>query len=135
MGEVYTPSVIVVDVRNGKVRATGENIDLPPEGQESALRSLETADVIVEVHEDGIFVKHGHDRHIVMILTTKSEAQMSAEKADRDLQYRVGDKPNDDLTKGDHPVEVKMNRVWDPEDPHYVKSGEPEKRGLRGGFD
>jgi hypothetical protein len=46
-----TSRVVVVDVRNGKVRADGANIDLPLEGQHSFLRSLETADVIVEVHE------------------------------------------------------------------------------------
>jgi hypothetical protein len=126
------PRVIIVDVRNGKVKADGMNIDLPPEGQESALRSIETADVLVEVHPDTIFVRSGADKGWVTMFTTKSEMQMNAEKAATELHARVGSKPIDDLEKGEHPVEVKMNRVWDKTDPGYVESGEPEKRGLKG---
>jgi len=126
------PRVIVADIRNGKVRADGMNIDLPDEGQQSMLRSLETADVIVEIHEDNVFVRTGYDKHIVLLMRTKSERQMNAEKAARELQHRVGDKPIDDLEKGEHPVKAKMNRVWDKTDPGYVESGEPVKGGLKG---
>jgi hypothetical protein len=125
------PRVIVIDERHGRVRADGSNIDLPPEGQESALRSLETADVIVEIHEDGVFVPTGFDKHIVLLLVTKSVLQMNAEKAETELAHRHAN-PVDDLAVGEHPVEVKMNRVWDKTDPGYVESGEPEKRGLKG---
>jgi hypothetical protein len=37
-----------------------------------------------------------------------------------------------DLEAGEHPVAVKMRRVWDKDDPGYVESGEPEQRGLKG---
>jgi hypothetical protein len=122
------PRVIIVDQRHGPVKADGSNINLPPEGQESALRSIETADVLVQVHEDGIYVKEGAMKGWVLLLATKSEPQMNAEKAARELQSRVGDKPIDDLEKGEHPVTAKFARVWDD----TVPSGEPVKGGLKG---
>lgn len=125
------PRVIVVDVRNGKVRADGSNIDLPPEGQESFLRSLEIADVIVEVHEDTLLVTTGFDKHIVLLGQTKSVLQMNTEKADRELKART-DNQVDDLEVGEHPVDAKMRRVWDKDAPGYVESGEPVKGGLKG---
>ena len=121
------PRVIVVDERNGRVRADGSNIDLPPEGQDSALRSLETADVVVEIHEDGMFVTTGYDKHIVLLLVTKSVHQLNAEKAEMELAHRHA-KPIDDLAVGEHPVDVKFARVWDGS----VPSGTPEERGLKG---
>jgi hypothetical protein len=123
--------VIVVDVRNGKVRADGANIDLPLEGQHSFLRSLETADVIVEVHEDTLLVTKGYDKHIVLLGQTKTVLAMNNEKAERDKDNRTN-YLYDDLKAGEHPVEVKMRRVWDKDDPGYVESGEPEERGLKG---
>jgi hypothetical protein len=122
-----TPRVVVVDVRNGKVRADGANIDLPPEGQESFLRSLETADVIVEVHEDTLLVTQGYDKHIVLLGQTKTVVAMNYEKADREKADRT-DNMHDDLEAGEHPVEVKFKRVWDGS----VPSGDPEQRGLKG---
>ena len=121
------PRVIVVDVRNGNVRADGTNINLPPEGQESALRSIETADVLVEVHADGIFVKQGAEKGWVTMFTTKSALQLNAEKADRELTARTG-KQVDDLAVGEHPVDKKFTRVWDGS----VPSGEPVEGGLKG---
>jgi hypothetical protein len=128
------PRVIIVDVRNGKVKADGTNIDLPPEGQESALHSIETADVLVEVHPDSIYVREGADKGWVTMVTTKSEAQQSAEKAERELAARhrgpevptgmTGDRPTFD----DDPVDQKFARVWDD----TVPSGEPVKGGLKG---
>ena len=90
------PRVIIVDVRNGQVRADGTNIDLPPEGQESALRSIELADVLVEIHPDTILVREGYDKGWVTMFTTKSALQMNAEKADRELDNRT-DGLRDDL--------------------------------------
>jgi hypothetical protein len=126
-----TPRVVVVDVRNGKVRADGANIDLPLEGQHSFLRSLETADVIVEVHEDTVLVTKGYDKRIVLLGQTKTVVAMNNEKAERDKDNRTN-YLYDDLKAGEHPVEVKMRRVWDKDDPGYVESGEPEERGLKG---
>jgi hypothetical protein len=123
-----TPTVIVADVRHGKVRADGTNIDLPPEGQESMLRSLELADVIVEIHEDNVLVTTGYDKHIVLLMRTKSALQLNAEKADRELEHRTGDKQADDLEKGDHPVTQKFARIWDGS----VPSGTPVEGGLKG---
>lgn len=127
--------VVVVDVRNGQVRADGVNIDLPSEGQESALRSLETADVVVEIHEDTMLVTQGYDKRIVLLLTTKSERQMSAEKADREKADRVaagGEETTgmvgDRATFPDDPVDQKFKRVWDGS----VPSGEPVEGGLKG---
>jgi hypothetical protein len=125
---VNPPRVIVADIRHGKVRADGTNIDLPEEGQQSMLRSLETADVIVEIHDDNVFVKTGYDKHIVLLMRTKSALQLNAEKADRELAHRTGDKQADDLEKGDHPVDQKFARIWDGS----VPSGTPVKGGLKG---
>jgi hypothetical protein len=122
-----TPTVIVADVRHGKVRADGTNIDLPPEGQESMLRSLELADVIVEIHEDNVLVTTGYDKHIVLLMRTKSALQLNAEKAERELEHRTGN-PTDDLAVGEHPVEQKFKRVWDGS----VPSGTPVEGGLKG---
>jgi hypothetical protein len=121
------PRVIIVDVRNGIVRADGTNIDLPPEGQESALRSIETADVLVEIHPDTMIVKQGVDKGWVTMFTTKSAAQLNAEKSDRELAHRT-DNPTDDLKVGEHPVDTKFKRVWDGS----VPSGEPVEGGLKG---
>ena len=121
---VNKPRVIVVDVRNGPVRKDGSNIDLPPEGQKSALTSIETADVLVEVHMDGIWVKQGVDRGWVTMFTTKSERQMSAEKAERDKDNRTNSL-YDDLKVGEHPVETKFRRVWD-------ETWETESKPLKG---
>jgi hypothetical protein len=122
------PRVIIVDVRNGMVKADGSNVDLPPEGQESALRSIETADVLVEIHPDTILVREGVDKGWVTMFTTKSALQLNAEKAARELQHRVGDKPIDDLEKGSHPVTEKFAHVWDGS----VESGKPVEGGLKG---
>jgi hypothetical protein len=119
--------VIVVDVRNGKVHADGSNIDLPPEGQESFLRSLVAADVVVEIHADNMIVTKGYDKRIVLLGRTKSALQLSAEKAAKDLDNRT-DNQRDDLEIGEHPVEQKFRRVWDGS----VESGTPETRGLKG---
>jgi hypothetical protein len=119
-------SVIVVDARNGRVKADGSNIDLPLEGQQSALRSLETADVVVEVHEEGIFVTTDYDKRIVLLLQTKSERQMNAEKAARELGARV--KPNDDVVKAEDPT-TRLKRCFGND---YLPSGKPEERGLKG---
>lgn len=120
------PRVIIVDVRNGRVRADGTNINLPPEGQESALRSIETADVVVEIHPDGLGVMQGSEKGWVTMVTTKSILQMNTEKAAHELQAR--DKHVDDLAVGEHPVTQKFARVWDDS----VPSGEPTKGGLKG---
>src|SRR5262245_19321963 len=64
------PRVIIVDVRNGNVRADGSNIDRPSEGQEAGLRSIETADVLVEIHPDTMIVKTGVDKGWVTFITT-----------------------------------------------------------------
>jgi hypothetical protein len=120
------PRVIVVDVRNGKVRADGANIDLPPEGQESFLRSLETADVIVEVHEDTLLVTHGYDKHIVLLGQTKTVLQMNTEKADRELQHRT--KPIDDAAIAEDPT-VRLKRAFGNE---FWPSGKPVEGGLKG---
>ena len=62
------PRVVIVDMRSGGgIKADGSNIDLPPEGQESALRSIETADVYVQIHADGIYVKEGADKGWVLL--------------------------------------------------------------------
>lgn len=121
------PLIVILDVRHGNVRATGENIDLPPEGVMSALRSIETADVVVEVHADTVLVKAGQDKCWITMFTTKSESQMNAEKAARELQYRTGNHV-DDLEVGEHPVEEKFSHVWDGS----VPSGEPTEGGLKG---
>jgi hypothetical protein len=125
------PRIIIVDTRNGKVRADGSNVNRPPEGQEAALSSIETADVLVEIGSGAgdIFVKEGATKGWVTLITTKTEAQMSMEKAEGEKAAR--DRPNDDLQKGDHPLK-KMNAVWDPGDEHYIESGKPEERGLKG---
>lgn len=120
------PRVIIVDVRNGMVKANAANIDLPLEGQVSALRSIETADVLVEIHPDTILVREGADKGWVTMLTTKPERQMNAEKAARELQSRVGDKPIDDLDVGEHPVEEKFRRVWEGDS----NSGTAELKGF-----
>jgi hypothetical protein len=126
--------VVVVDVRQGKVRSDGSNIDLPPEGQESALRSLELADVVVEIHADTVFVRQGSDKRIVLLLKTKSEARMSAEKAERERLARVrgpeqaSGMTEDRVTFPDDPVDEKFKRVWDGS----IPSGEPVKGGLKG---
>lgn len=125
------PCVIIVDVRNGNVKSDGSNIDRPPEGQEAGLRSIETADVLVEVHPDGVYVKKGAMKGIVTMITTKSEAQMSLEKAVREKDARNADKGSDDLERGDHPL-TKMNRVWDKDDPDYMESGGTVEGGLKG---
>jgi hypothetical protein len=122
------PRIVIVDVRNGN--ADGRNINLPEEGQEAMLRAIETASVLVSVDDSGMWVKQGVDLGLVTMVTTKSELQMNAEKAEGEREARV--KPPDDLEKGEHPVDVKMRRVWDKSDPGYVESGEPEKRGLKG---
>lgn len=108
------PRVIIVDVRNGKVWDDGGNIDRPadPYAIQSALDSIATADVLVEVHADGIFVKQGVDKGWVTMITTKSTLQLNAEKAANELEARVGSKPNDDLEKGDHPL-TKFARAWE----------------------
>lgn len=106
------PRIVVVDERNGSVLATGENIDLPDEGQIAMLRAIEMANVLVTIGHDSIWVKQGAEKGWVTLVTTKSERQMNAEKAATELQHRMGDKPNDDLVKGDHPVEVKFHRIW-----------------------
>ena len=118
------PRVVIVDMRSGGgIKADGSNIDLPSEGQESALRSIETADVYVQVHADGIYVKEGADKGWVLLITTKGEAQMSHEKAERDLAKRergpevpigmTGDRP----TFEDDPVDQKFARVWEDSGP------------------
>src|SRR3954463_3833998 len=106
------PRVIIVDQCPGPVKADGSNINLPPEGQESALRSIETADVLVQIHEDGIYVKEGVEKGWVTLFTTKSTLQMNTEKADREKADRLSN-PVDDLAAGEHPVEQKFKRVWD----------------------
>jgi hypothetical protein len=111
------PRIVIVDVRNGNVFADGSNIDRPEEGREPALRSIETADVLVEISADNVFVKEGATKGWVLLMRTKSESQMNAEKAARELANR--DKPNDDLEKGDHPVTQKFARIWDGS----IKSG------------
>lgn len=121
------PLIVILDVRNGNVHANGENIDLPAEGRMSALHSIEIADVTVEVHEDAVLVKAGEDNCLVTMFTTKSESQMNAEKAARELHART-DKQVDDLEVGEHPVTEKFARVWDGS----VRSGEPTKGGLKG---
>jgi hypothetical protein len=127
-------NVVVVDVREGMVRSDGSNIDLPPEGQESALRSLELADVVVEIHADTVFVRQGSDKHIVLLLTTKSESRMSAEKADRErlARYRGPEQSTGmaeyRATFPDDPVDEKFKRVWDDS----IPSGGPVEGGLKG---
>jgi hypothetical protein len=120
------PRVVIVDVRNGNVYATGENINLPLEGQQAALHVIKTADVLVEVHADTMLVKEGVERGWVTLLTTKSILQMNTEKAASELQAR--DKHVDDLETGEHPVEAKFARVWDDS----VPSGQPVDGGLKG---
>jgi len=119
------PRVIILDVRNGQVRADGSNINLPPEGQESALRSIEAADVLVEVHLEGIWVKKGVDEGWVTMISTKSILQMNTEKADQELANRT-DGLRDDLKLGEHPVEEKFKRVWEGDS----NSGTAELKGF-----
>lgn len=118
------PRIVIVDVRNGNVFADGRNINLPAEGQEAMLRAIETADVLVSVDDSGMWVKQGVDLGIITMVTTKSEAQMNAEKAQGEAADRV--KPPDDLEKGEHPVTEKFARVWDGS----IQSG--ETREIKG---
>jgi hypothetical protein len=129
------PRVIIVDVRNGQVRADGTNIDLPSDGQESALRSIELADVLVEIHDDGMFVKQGVSKGWVTLFVTKTVLQLNTEKADRELAARrddSGETPTgmtgDRATFEDDPVDKKFLRVWDG----TVPSGKPVEGGLKG---
>lgn len=104
------PRIVIVDVRNGNVLADGRNINVPEEGQLPMLRAIEMADVLVTVDDAGMWVKYGVEKGWVTMITTKSEGQMNAEKAAGELAHRV--KKNDDLERGDHPVDVKFARVW-----------------------
>jgi hypothetical protein len=133
--ELYVkPTVIVADIRNGKIREDGSNLDLPPEGQAAFLESLANADVIVEVHDDTVFVRHGYDKMIVLLGRTKPAAQMNAEKAFREKTARVQGPEvstgmvGDRATFPDDPIDDKFERVWDGS----VPSGKPVEGGLKG---
>lgn len=123
--------VVILDVRKAPLDSLGRNIDTHEDGIPGALTAINEADVLVEVWEDGVYVKRGVEHNVVALISTKSEPQMSMEKALREKDHRVGDKPNDDLQKGDHPL-AKMNRIWDKGDPDYVESGGPSKDAIKG---
>jgi hypothetical protein len=120
------PRVIIIDARNGKVYADGGNINVPVEGREGVLRAIETADVLVEFSVDGAWVKRGVETGIVGLVQTKSEAQMSAEKAQREWAARPHDpeqatgEVGDRHTFADDPVDKKFARVWDGSVPSGV---------------
>jgi hypothetical protein len=114
---VSDPKIVIVDVRNGNVYANGSNLDVPVEGREPLLRAIETADILVEIGVDGAWVKQGVERSIVTLVSTKSEAQMSAEKAKREKNNRVGD-------GREHPIEVMCNRD-DPLRQHDLFQDDP----------
>jgi len=120
---VSEPKIVIVDARNGNVYADGSNIDAPVAGQEALLRAIETADILVEIGVDGAWVKQGVERSIVTLVHTKAEAQMSAEKAEREKNNRIGD-------TREYPIEVMEDRddplrSHDPfqDDPVYVRFG------------
>lgn len=125
--------IVICDVRNGQVREDGENIDLPSEGQEAVLEAIERADILIDVTPDGVWVKRGYGVDVLLV-RTKTEAQMSGEKADREKAARargpeqtVG-MTGDRETFEDDPVDKKFARVWDGS----VPSGGPVEGGLKG---
>ena len=80
--------------------------------------------MLVEVHADGIYVKDGSEQGYVLLLATKSELQMNAEHAARDLDNRTNSL-YDDLKTGEHPVTEKFPRVWE-------EGWETESKPLKG---
>jgi hypothetical protein len=132
--EIRPFRVVIIDVRNGNVYADGSNLDVPEEGREGVLRAIETADVLVEISTDNMWVKKGVEHGVVALAKTRSEAQMSNEKALRESAARatgpeipagmVGDR----ATFEDDPVDAKFARVWDD----TVPSGKPVEGGLKG---
>jgi len=130
-GELMVPAktrVIIVDVRNNHPNDDGTNLDVPEEGRQALMDAIEHADVLVEVGVDSMWVREGANLGLVTLVTTKSESQMSIEKALREKHERLADKAGD-VEAGEHPVTVKFSRVWDPE---YLPSGKPVEGGLKG---
>jgi hypothetical protein len=112
------PNIVIVDVRNGAVYTDGTNINVPEEGREALLRAIETAEILIEINVEGVWVKQGVVPGGVTLIATKSEPQMSAEKAQREATARnkgpevtTGMK-GDRATYPDDPVDVKFRRVW-----------------------
>jgi hypothetical protein len=125
--------VVVCDVRNGSVRDDGTNIDFPPEGQEAALTAIERAGILIEVSQDGIWVKRGVGINVLLI-RTKTEGERNTDQArieaaarDKGPEMPTG-MTDDRATFPDDPVDKKFKRVWDGS----VPSGEPVKGGLKG---
>lgn len=118
--------VVIVDCRQNRPYEDGTNLDVPEEGREALMSAIEHADVLVEISQDGMWVKEGVEHGVVTLVTVKSEAQMSMDKALREKAART--KPNDDLEKGTHPVNEKFAHVWDGS----VESGKPVEGGLKG---
>ena len=114
--------VVIIDERAAPLR---------PDNTEAKMGSVvmaNSAPIVVVIGQDGVFVKEGVGK--VSIITPKSEAVMSAEKADREsaafaARYRSNEGPesisdSDEPLRehdgfADDPVTHKFSRVWEGE--------------------
>jgi hypothetical protein len=107
--------IVVIDERNGPVKQDGSNLTVPEEGWQPILELIKMTmedpqGVVIRIDNGGVLVAAGVGQ--VSLVTTKSEAVLSLEKALTEKHART-DNQGGDLEKGDHPVEKKFARVWD----------------------
>lgn len=93
------PKIVVLDERNGALRSDNVN------DYDGAKYTVDHAAVLVVVGQDGVFVKEGVGK--VALITTKSEAELSANKAAEHLAARQCEEPQ---PHEDHITRLK--RAW-----------------------
>lgn len=67
--------IYIVDTRHGPLKLDGSNVD----GGMNVVNAVDAGDIVVEVSQDGIWVKRGTGK--VAIITPKGEDDLSAEKS------------------------------------------------------
>ena len=102
--------IVIVDERNGKVREDGSNLSVPEDGVVGYLTMLKSAEVVVSISNDGMFVKKGIGK--VSLMQTRSEPQLSGEQAARQATYLDERRAASD-SKASEDALTKGARVWD----------------------
>lgn len=80
------PRIAVIDHRNNAMRKDFSNLDHPD--LSGAARTIEEAEIIINVGQDGVFVSKGVGK--VALFSTKTEAQESLEHAQEHKLNRLG---------------------------------------------
>jgi hypothetical protein len=70
--DTWKLQVVVVDARSGQAHADVSDPHAPSESKDALMAAIGSADVLIEVSAEGIWVKRGVEHGVVTLIKTKS---------------------------------------------------------------